>query len=486
MILTQNGVDEPVKFVGQGYLRQEVDGTIHYRLYPTTVTGVDPMAGHTPLGVAGMLIEPHRFYRLETRAQDGLRWQVERTIPEIDRSYLDTGLHYLVGGDARQISFRRRVYIQPSRLTKFYLTMIFFAETKIPCNTRTKTTSVIGNEQSQMSSRLDVSLVSTEFGEFTISKKPGMVIVEVVAENPFSANIETRIVEALGLVLATPLDWNVISRVENDIETVHVRGKPHVVNAQLLPPVGPCRDVDLNGDVWRLFARYLSLVCTHTGDSFHPCSRHLFAVLKASAGGIMASGLALSVAVEGIVKELFPHAGPPMEGMGEIVQRLQEYCLAWKDIPGGELGKSLKQRLPGMIGQLNNISTKDRLYAVAKEKVTSETLIKAWNELRHKLAHGVTPGSRSNQKLVDMCNNVTQLMYHLIFRGAGYEGTYEDYSSRGFPTKRYRGRSLAQEEIAIAAYFIRENENCKRGYVEHGHDVEDWFAAKEQLEQGLL
>jgi hypothetical protein len=180
-----------------------------------------------------MLIEPHRFYRLETCAQDGLCWQVERTIPEIDRSYLETGLHYLVSGIARQISFRRPVYIQPSRLTKFYLTMIFFAEAKIPCNIRTKTTSVIGGEQSLTSSRLDVALVSTEFGEFRISKKPGMVIVEVEAENPFSANIESRIVEALSLVLATPLYWNVIFRVENDIETVHVRGKPHVVNAQL-------------------------------------------------------------------------------------------------------------------------------------------------------------------------------------------------------------------------------------------------------------
>ena len=77
-------------------------------------------------------------------------------------------------------------------------------------------------------------------------------------------------------------------------------------------------------------------------------------------------------------------------------------------------------------------------------------------------------------------------MYHLIFRAAGYEGTYQDYSSHGFPTKRYRGRSPTQEEIADAAYFIRHEANRKLGYDEHGHDTEDWLTAEKQLEMGLI
>ena len=58
------------------------------------------------------------------------------------------------------------------------------------------------------------------------------------------------------------------------------------------------------GDVWRLFDKYLGLVCSQTDDGFHPCSRHVFSVLEAS-GAISARGLALGVAVEGIAKELF-------------------------------------------------------------------------------------------------------------------------------------------------------------------------------------
>src|SRR5262249_9946661 len=153
------------------------------------------------------------------------------------------------------------------------------------------------------------------------------------------------------------------------------------------------------------------------------------AALEASAGSITATGLALGVAAEGIVKALFPAAGTPTEGMAAIVQPLQDYCVAWPGNPGGELGESLKRRLPGMIGQLTNVSTKDKFHAVDKQKVIYEEHIKAWDKLRNTLAHGVTPGSREIQKLVDLCNKVTMLMYHLIFRGCGYEGSYEDYST---------------------------------------------------------
>jgi hypothetical protein len=476
MTLTQDEAAAPASFVGQGFLRQGAHGTIHYRLYPSAVVGVEPHAGLQPPGVPGMLIEPHRFYRLEAYADNGLCWQVARTIPDIDVSHLDDGFHFLAGGKASEVSFTRPF---PIPVTKFYLTMVFFVDVAIPFNARTVTTLNIAGQQHQSSSSLNVARVSTSFGEFRVSKKAGMVIVEVEADNAFPDDFENRIVEALGLVLATPLYWNAIFRVENGNETLRLRGRPHAVNAQLPRPVtGPHEDADTSGDVWRLFDRYLTLVCTHDGPGFHPCSRHLFAVLEASAGAITGTGLALGVAAEGIVKTLFPAAGTPMVGMAEIVTPLQEYCLAWPDIPGDERGESLTRRLPGMIGQLTNVSTKDKLYAVAKSKVVYEEHIKAWDKLRNTLAHGVTPGSKGIQKLVDLCNKVTVMMYHIIFRGCGYEGSYEDYSTYGFPTRYYRGRPVTEEEKAIAAYYLSLKNM-------HQDDVARWYAGMNDLEKGI-
>jgi hypothetical protein len=190
MALIQNEAAAPASFVGQGFLRQEAHGTIHYRLYPQTVVGVQPHAGLQPVGVPGVLIEPHRYYRLETRAQDGLCWQVARTLPEIGGSYLEDGFHFLVGGKAREVSFSRPF---PIPLAKFYLTMVFFADVTFPCNAVTETTHNIAGEQRQSSSSLNVARVSTAFGEFRVSKKPGMVIVEVEADNAYPEHFESRI-----------------------------------------------------------------------------------------------------------------------------------------------------------------------------------------------------------------------------------------------------------------------------------------------------
>jgi hypothetical protein len=252
------------------------------------------------------------------------------------------------------------------------------------------------------------------------------------------------------------------------METLRVRGEPHVIDAKLPRPVtGSFEDIDTTGDVWRLFEKHLSLVCAHPGADFHPCSRHLFGVLEASAGGITAKGLALGVASEGIAKEMFPAAGAPMAGMNAVVAPLRSHCLAWTGFPG-------------MIGQLLNVSNKDKLHALAKEKTIYEAHIRSWSDLRNTLAHGVTPGSADIQKLFDLCQQVTVLMYHLIFKAAGYEGLYEDYSTYGWPTKRYRGRPVTEEEIAVAAYFIFEKTDRS-----DGHDIEHWFAGKEQLEAGF-
>jgi hypothetical protein len=133
-----------------------------------------------------------------------------------------------------------------------------------------------------------------------------------------------------------------------------------------------------------------------------------------------------------------------------------------------------------MLGRILDVSAKSRLITLAKEKTVYESHIKAWSDLRHASAHGVTPGSDDIQTLLDLCNKVTVLMYHLIFRAVGYEGSYKDYSVHDWPKKYYRGRPVSEEEIAVAAYYIWKNTG-----EQHGHDIEQWFSGKDHLEKGI-
>lgn len=462
-------------YAGPGYFRQEADGTITYKLYPPPPTSFDsPSISQRP-GLAGRILGPERFHRLEARDKTGIVWHVAQTLPTPETCLLG-GRHFeLVSGTARELSFTRSFAKQDVHC----LTMAFFTNEKVPGNASTEVTTLRPDGSSNKETNLDTAQFSTVFGEFNIYNKLGTLVVDVVSPMPFPSHFETRIVEALGFVLAKPLSWNVIERYENATENVRVRGEREMIDAKLPPPI-ISGTIDLSGgDIWQLFSKYLALICAHTEEEYHPCSRHLFAVLEASAGVISARGLALGVAVEGIAKELFPLAGTPMEGIAEVVKPLTQHCLAWRGIPVGELGDSLRRRLPGMMGQLKNVSAKDRLRALASEKVIYPAQIKAWSDLRNTLAHGITAGGKDIQKLVDLCDSVTVLMYHLIFRAIGYEGRYKDYSVHGWPKKYYRGRPPTEEEIAIAAYYIWQASGEP-----HGRDLDHWFQAKGHLEDG--
>ena len=351
---------------------------------------------------------------------------------------------------------------------------------RIPGNASTKVTTVTPDGSISRHLRLDTAQVKTVFGDFNIFNRPGMLVVEAVSPTMFPAHFETRIVEALGFVLAKPLTWNVIELVEGGVETVRLRGVPEAVDAKLQPPVvGGTIDMS-GGDVWRLFNQYLTMVCTHAGPEFHPCSRHVFSVLEASAGTVGARGLALGVAVDGLAKELFPDAGVLPTTLKPLVKQLRTYFRAWPEFHNEGTKRALHDRVDAMLGRILDVSAKSRLFALAREKSVYEAHIKAWNDLRHASAHGVMPGSDDIQTLVDLCGGVTVLMNHLVFRAVGYEGTYRDYSVHGWPKKRYRGRPPTEEEIAVAAYYI-----WKKTGEQHGNDVGNWFAAKNELELGI-
>lgn len=462
----------PAEYAGPGYLRQEADGAVTYKLYPAP--GPDSRPAFPRVGVAGRLLGDDFFYRLEATDKFGTVWHVERTLPTPDTSFVGGRQFRLVTGAASELVTSRP---QPQSVSS--LTMMIFTEARAPGNASTEITTVTPDGSVSRSTRLDTAQFKTAAGDFHIYNRPGMLVVTVVSQTPFPAHLETRIVEALGFVLAKPVLWNVLELVENGVETVRIRGAAEVIDAKLQPPV-VCGTIDLSGgDVWRLFDRYLAMACSHPGPDFHPASRHVFSVLEASAGLVSARGLALGVAVEGLVKDLFPAAGALSPALKPAVKRLRTYFRGWPEFSEEATKKALYDRVDAMLGRILDVSAKSRLYALAEEKGVSVTHIKAWSDLRNASAHGVTPGSDDIQRLVDLCDGATVLMYHLVFRAVGYEGSYRDYSVHGWPKKYYRGRPPTEAEVAVAAYYL-----WKGAREVHGRDVEHWFLAKEELELG--
>ncbi len=474
MRLDQPSVAGLSQLSGPGYLRQEDDGVIRFKLYASQ-NAIDLQSIHPRTGVPGRLLGDSSFHRLEAMDMRGNVWNVERALPVPDTSLIGSKQFRVVRGDAHGLV---TTMDQPNNVST--LKMFFFTEERVPGNASTTVTTITPDGSEHSSSKLDTAQFETAFGVFHIYNRSGMLVVDVVTQTAFPTGFSTRIVESLGFVLAKPLMWNVLELIVDGKRTIRLRGDRQTVDAKIQPPV-VSGTIDMSGgDVWRLFDKYLAMVCSRTEQDFHPASRHVFSALEASAGVIGARALALGVAVEGLVKDLFPNAGALPTTLKPVVKRLRKHCLAWSEFSDEETRKQLHGRIEAMLGRILEVSAKSKLYSLANQKGVRETHIAAWGDLRHAAAHGVTPGSDDLQKLVDLCDTVSVLMYQIIFCAVGYEGRYRDYSVRGWPKKYYRGRSPTEEEISVAAYYIWK----KNGEI-LGSDVENWLVAKDELEKEL-
>lgn len=459
-----------IEYEGCGYFKQAVNGSISYKLYSMQPLGFAPHSIF-PQMVAGRILSDDFYHQLDTVDMEGTAWRVQRTMPSISTNSMDNRQFNLATGQAYELlTTCERIQNLSS------LKIMFFTDERVPENASTEVKTKTPDGGWTSSSSLDTAVFSTSSGDFSIFNRPGMLVVKVVCPGKFPKHFETRIVEALSFVLAKPLAWNVLECVEDGVETVRLRGKQKGVDAKLLPPTAT-DTIDMSGGgVWRLFDKYLTMVSAHTTPDFHPCSRHVFSVLDASAGTIYARGLALGVAVEGIVKDLFPDAAALPPTLKPAVQQLRSYFQDWPGFNDEATKKALFKRVEDMLGNIMNVSAKSRLIALAKQGAVHERHIELWGKLRNTTAHGVTQETDDFQPILNLCDGATVLMYHLIFRKVGYDGSYRDYSVHGYPTQHYRGRPPTEAEIAVSAYYLWKKANSR-----HGHDIEDWFAAKAEL-----
>ncbi len=391
--------------------------------------------------VAGRILGIDCYHRLDAHDMEGRIWRVEQTMPSPHTSYLGERQFRVVTGEAYELSTTRAQAQSVSSLK-----MMFFTEERVPGNAWTEITTKTPDGGCTRSSNLDTAVFNTVSCDFSIFNRPGMLVVTVVSPEKFPAHFEMRIVETLSFVLAKPLAWNVLELVELGAETVRLRGTQRVVDAKFQPPIATGTNDMRGGDVWRLFDKYLTMVCARTMPGFHPCSRHLFSVLEASAGTINARGLALGVAVEGIAKDLFPNAAAQPTPLKPAVERLRTYFRDWPELNDEETEQALLVRVESALGRILEVNAKSLLYALEKIKAVYLSHIKSWNKLRNATAHGVAQGQGDLQQFYNLCDSVTVLMYTMIFHKIGYEGSYQDYSTHGWPKRYYRGRLPAKKK----------------------------------------
>jgi hypothetical protein len=105
----------------------------------------------------------------------------------------------------------------------------------------------------------------------------------------------------------------------------------------------------------------------------------------------------------------------------------------------GWIGDRVGDRATGLLSQLHQSRVIDRLASLIRETKISEELVRAWQELRPRHAHGAIMDIESAPKkdIEDMLikiDNVTTLLYQLTFQLIEYKESYTDYSKPNWPS----------------------------------------------------
>lgn len=421
MELVQDVAKKPHTFRGKGYVEQDPEGALQFKLYAAELDNVD-FKGHltrTSQTVPGALFADDEYYSLRFRSFDGDEWTADRV--RTSTRWPANGPPLLSG------SLGRIVRSTKTRQQGHFVQIHFFDAVELPVLPTAPGDQAIGASKFQAAGC-----------EISVRQHHDQVVIRAKSDSALDERMGQRLQEALKFLTGKPL-WNSVEMRgcpgEWRMELSH-RGRPPPLT-RLDPPIGRST-IKYFEHGWILFSRYLEYLLANTP---HPHWNHITYFLhnasEASSGTIDTWALGVASAVEGI-SSLLPN--PISAGDQRDVEDLRQAVT--RAIEGQPRLDRYLPRIHGLLGMLLNARPQDRLQALVRDGCATNEYVGAWKKLRDRQAHptinNMADASANRfQERFDLINMTTTLMYQIIFHIVGYVGSYSDYGTRGYPTKQY-------------------------------------------------
>jgi hypothetical protein len=158
-----------------------------------------------------------------------------------------------------------------------------------------------------------------------------------------------------------------------------------------------------------------------------------YKINRAWQGGTENAALALTVAIEAIIKHYFRGQGSPDE---EFKKKID---IALAKIKCLDVDDKVKKRITASLCQAKTSTSKNALYKLAAEGWYEKELADEWVALRNKSTHSdkFDMDDQNFQKFIDKFNKCLLLFYSLLFMKIKYKNTHFDFASESWPEKRY-------------------------------------------------
>jgi hypothetical protein len=404
-------------YSGPGSIRLNDSGTLVVELYDQVQKG-DPTL--QPGTNVGPVIPLEHYYQMRAVDLSGRSWTADRLLPRHGGRVSQPGV--VVTAAMAEMQCAEESHFPPR------LQLFIPGKFETPVNRvshvihrRSEGLKADDDEEIGRSTALDTWVVDHPTMTFTLTVVKGGL--EVTAEpkgrdDSLPAGLDTRIEEALWLVLAHPCRWLVKMGWRESVGSTAIRShRWSDVKSNLDPPIHFSTHDD--EDAAELFKRYLDYVLAYGEARYHPTSVNVLQVLRASAQSIEAEALGLGVAIESVLNREYAWCGEPPASEQQEVDALLRL------IADSGLSDRVKERARGALGRMKSSSADGRLRTLEREGHIRSEWVDAWRRIRHATTHG-SEMQEPFEETIRLCNQAYTLFARLIFSRIGFTGRCEE------------------------------------------------------------
>lgn len=410
---------------GAGYLRQLPTGELSLVMFIAAQPPPPEIVWDTKKK-SGQLFGDEDYYLLEAHDFGGRRWTASRVRPSFTQFHGEGEPLWMAEATLRELEASDTLRGRPAGSS---LQIWYRGALEFPFQVAVRQLETAGETTLSESMAIAAAKFSAAGCDFVARHDAGYLVVSVgCSEDRLKPDFERRVHETMEFVLARRLAWTAVERREGAELSWRLTGAPPNENGgRMQLPVaftpGLRNECEAALDLLR---RYLEQVHSHLGDGLPQLSVAVRCALEGSRSPLDAHALDVAVAVEAILGTEFTDVGESHAAFKAELAQVREA------VESLGISDETKRRLRGRISSMAAASAKSRLLELASRGVVDMEEVRAWEEIRHRGAHGSFIAG-VDQDYVDAFWRLVVLFYRLIFAAVGYEGPYRDYGEIGWP-----------------------------------------------------
>ena len=418
--LTQKKDKDPIIHTGPGTIYQDEHGILQLKLYSKLNDMQKELSFQFKHYTPGEIITDDNYFTLSAIDMSSSKWFADNVRITVSASPDTAGL--VIKSKLDEI---KTIELNKDRVNaeKNYLHIIVPGQYKIPCNEKESLSNGGWCINRAVFSANEIDFEFKKYGDYLI------IYANAKAKN-LDKDVYLKLIEALSIITGFIVRPMVVKSTQKDKEIFEIKSVDNSFsNKELSPPFKHFTTIEFES-----FTCFLEKYLANIKDPFSDLFGFWLKINRAWQSGIIHSALSICVSIEGIVKSYFSDKWMPDK---DILYQAQG---ATQIIKSMDIGKRIEKYLMSSIGRLNNASPKDILYQMVENRTLNNDIVKTWDNFRNKSVHPVKMNKDliAIQKYINQIDACLTLFYSLIFIIIKYEGSYTDYSKRGWPEKKFK------------------------------------------------